>query len=197
MGTQFTGTWATGLGYTDMPGPEILCVSIHTEEWWDVELLLSDMSFTAPQSAQMVTIEDNVALDFVDCSDTWYYNYFYDRRVVTLDFASYTIPPGLTVIGARFTLTNDNAANPDPIGMLLLQGFAGSAPPSVSNNGPICVGDTLMLFADHLDSATYSWTGPGSFTSNIEDPIIPNATLGNAPVILLIAHQTLIQLSPR
>jgi len=182
MGTQFTGTWATGVGYTDLPGPEILCVSVHTEEWWDVELQLSDMSFTAPQSAMMTTIEDYITLDFLDCSATWYYNYYYDRRVATVDFASYTIPVGLTVIGARFTLTNDFAANPDPIGMLLLQGFSGSVPPSVSNNGPLCVGDTLMLLADHLDSASYNWSGPGSFSSNLEDPIIPNATLANAGV---------------
>lgn len=181
IGTSFTGTWATGLGYTDMPGPEILCVSVHTEEWWDVELLLSDMSFTAAVNAPMLTIEDYITLDFWDCTGTGYYNYYYDRRVYTIDFASYTIPAGLTVIGARFTLTGDNAANPDPIGMLLLQGSANSSP-TISNNGPLCAGDTLELYADHVDSSTYSWIGPNSFTSNLEDPIIPNANVINAGI---------------
>lgn len=180
IGTSFTGTWADGLAYSDGPGAEILCVSVHTEEWWDVELLLSDMSFTPPVNAAMLNIEDNINIDFLDCSGFWYYDYVYDRRVVELDFASFVIPSGLQVIGARFTLAGDNAANPDPIGMLLINGVSGPSEPSASNNGPICVGDTLMLFADNADSATYSWTGPAGFTSTQEDPIILNATSANA-----------------
>lgn len=179
IGTAFTGTWANGLAYTNMPGPEILCVSVHTEEWWDVQLLLSDMSFTPAISAQMITIEDNITLDFYDCSATLYTNFFYDRRVAALDFTSFVIPAGLQVIGARFTLTLDNAANPDPIGMLLLQGLTGSSP-GVSNNGPICIGDTLELYADTVAGSTYSWTGPVGFSSFLQNPIIINATLANA-----------------
>jgi len=189
LGTQFSGTWATGLGYTDQPGPEILCVSVHTEEWWDVELLLSDMSYTAALSAQMVTIADYITLDFLDCTGFWYYDFYYDRRVAEVDFASYTIPVGLTVIGARFTLTVDNAGDPDPIGMLLLQGFSGNANPIATNNGPICEGDTLLLFVD-ADSASYNWTGPSLFTSTLQNPIIVNATLANAGIYTCIVTDT-------
>jgi len=177
FGTSFTGTWADGLAYSDGPGAEILCVSVHTEEWWDVELLLSDMSFTPAVSAQMVAIEDNINLDFLDCTGFWYYTYFYDRRVVEVDFASFVIPAGLQVIGARFTLTNDFAGVADPIGMLLINGVSD---PTISNNGPLCVGDDLMLFADSIAGNTYNWTGPSAFASTLEDPIILNATLANA-----------------
>jgi len=50
----------------------------------------------------------------------------------------------------------------------------------LSNNGPLCEGDTLELYADHIDGATYYWYGPDGFTSNEQNPIIPGVTLDNA-----------------
>lgn len=50
---------------------------------------------------------------------------------------------------------------------------------NVSNNGPVCEGAQLELYADNIPGATYSWTGPGGFTSNLEDPIIPVSTVAN------------------
>jgi hypothetical protein len=47
---------------------------------------------------------------------------------------------------------------------------------TASNNSPVCPGDTLFLFADSKDSVTYEWTGPNGFTSNLRNPIIPNAS---------------------
>jgi Immunoglobulin I-set domain/PKD-like domain len=52
--------------------------------------------------------------------------------------------------------------------------------PVASNNGPICTGQTLQLSASTIASATYSWTGPNSFTSNSQNPSIPSATLAAA-----------------
>jgi len=51
---------------------------------------------------------------------------------------------------------------------------------TVYSNSP-CVGDTLQ-FTDKSDSlgATYSWTGPGGFTSTLQNPFIYPATLANA-----------------
>jgi PKD repeat protein len=49
-----------------------------------------------------------------------------------------------------------------------------------TNNGPICVGETLELFAEEVEDATYEWTGPDGFSSNIQNPTIPNAQLANA-----------------
>jgi gliding motility-associated-like protein len=47
--------------------------------------------------------------------------------------------------------------------------------PTASNNGPLCSGNTLNLFADSLTGATYAWTGPLSFTSSVQNPSISNA----------------------
>ncbi|MFK5856043.1 MAG: PKD domain-containing protein, partial [Bacteroidota bacterium] len=52
-------------------------------------------------------------------------------------------------------------------------------PPPVSNNGPLCVGDTLELYAGTVENTTYSWTGPDGFASTEQNPIIPNVTVSN------------------
>jgi hypothetical protein len=49
------------------------------------------------------------------------------------------------------------------------------ATPSPSNNGPICSGQTLNLFAN-TTADSYSWTGPNSFNSSLQNPSIANAT---------------------
>ncbi|MBR4919151.1 MAG: gliding motility-associated C-terminal domain-containing protein [Bacteroidales bacterium] len=47
----------------------------------------------------------------------------------------------------------------------------------VSNDGPYCVGDTIHLFCnDPQQGATYSWTGPGGWTSTLVNPVIYPAT---------------------
>jgi len=46
---------------------------------------------------------------------------------------------------------------------------------SISNNGPICAGDTLKLSCTATPGVTYSWTGPGSFASSLQNPVFPCA----------------------
>ena len=48
--------------------------------------------------------------------------------------------------------------------------------PTTSNNGPICSGSTLTLSTPSVPGATYSWTGPNSFTSAQQNPSISGAT---------------------
>ena len=45
----------------------------------------------------------------------------------------------------------------------------------VYSNGPLCIGDTLKLFAEYVIGGYYSWTGPNGWTSYQQNPIIPNA----------------------
>ncbi|MDQ3193308.1 MAG: PKD domain-containing protein [Bacteroidota bacterium] len=52
--------------------------------------------------------------------------------------------------------------------------------PTVGSNSPVCVGQAINLTASTITGATYSWTGPNSFTSALQNPIIPSATLSNA-----------------
>ncbi|MEO0312604.1 MAG: hypothetical protein RIQ89_2261, partial [Bacteroidota bacterium] len=58
--------------------------------------------------------------------------------------------------------------------------------PSVSNNGPICAGDTLDLFATPSGATSYAWTGPNGFTSAAQNPQILNATVAEDGVYTCI-----------
>lgn len=48
-----------------------------------------------------------------------------------------------------------------------------ACPVTASNNGPICVNDTLQLNATFIAGATYSWTGPNGFSSSLQNPDVP------------------------
>jgi gliding motility-associated-like protein len=53
----------------------------------------------------------------------------------------------------------------------------GPPPLTVSSNAPLCAGATLNLYANPpVAGATYSWTGPNSFTSALEYPSITGFT---------------------
>ncbi|HTL82193.1 MAG TPA: PKD domain-containing protein, partial [Bacteroidia bacterium] len=51
------------------------------------------------------------------------------------------------------------------------------APPTAASNSPICAGSTLNLTASNVAGATYSWTGPNSFSSSTQNPSIAAATI--------------------
>ncbi|MCB0700094.1 MAG: hypothetical protein KDC11_09605, partial [Chitinophagaceae bacterium] len=59
--------------------------------------------------------------------------------------------------------------------------------PFASNNGPLCTGNTLNLIAQTVMGATYSWTGPNSFTSTIQSPTVSNVTTTEAGVYTVVA----------
>ena len=48
--------------------------------------------------------------------------------------------------------------------------------PGAGSNSPICALQTLSLTAGTVAGATYSWTGPNSFTSNVQNPTITSAS---------------------
>ena len=66
--------------------------------------------------------------------------------------------------------------------------------PGVANNdGPYCVGETIHLTVNEQDGATYSWTGPGGFTSTQQNPIRPNCTMamaGTYTCVTTVGNQT-------
>jgi trimeric autotransporter adhesin len=47
---------------------------------------------------------------------------------------------------------------------------------TASNNGPLCVNQSLNLTANGTPGGTYSWTGPNSFTSTSQNPGIASIT---------------------
>jgi hypothetical protein len=54
------------------------------------------------------------------------------------------------------------------------------ATPTASNTGPYIEGDTIALSTPTVAGATYAWTGPNGFTSSVQNPTRPNATLADA-----------------
>lgn len=53
----------------------------------------------------------------------------------------------------------------------------GILPPLVNNDGPYCTGDVIHLTANGQAGSSYSWTGPGGWTSNLQNPTRTNATV--------------------
>jgi len=63
-----------------------------------------------------------------------------------------------------------------------------TTPPVAGNNGPLCSGDTLNLTATTVTGATYSWTGPGGFVSNVQNPTLAGVTTASAGTYSVIAN---------
>ncbi len=72
-----------------------------------------------------------------------------------------TCSPSVTSINVSLTL------NPTPIAI-------------ATTTSPVCVGDTVFLFAQQTPLTTYNWSGPNGFVSAIQNPFIANATLANS-----------------
>lgn len=51
------------------------------------------------------------------------------------------------------------------------------AMPNITFNTPLCVGDTLKLSVNTIAGATYSWSGPGSFSANTQNTLRTNLQL--------------------
>ena len=60
---------------------------------------------------------------------------------------------------------------------------------TASNNGPLCEGEDLHLMSDAMDGTppySYSWIGPGGYSSNVEDPTITNVTTSDAGTYIIV-----------
>lgn len=59
-----------------------------------------------------------------------------------------------------------------PVGTVAVTVNPIPATPTAGANSPLCAGQTLNLTASTISGATYSWTGPNSFTSTTQNPSI-------------------------
>ncbi len=67
------------------------------------------------------------------------------------------------------------------------------AAPTASSNSPVCAGFALNLTAGAVTNATYAWSGPNGFTSALQNPSIPAATVaatGNYNVTVTVSNCT-------
>lgn len=83
-----------------------------------------------------------------------------------------------------FTLNGCTSA---PVGPYTVSDPVPPSAPTAGNNGPLCEGATLNLTASTIPGVTYSWTGPNSFTSNVQNPSVTNITLAGAGVYSVTA----------
>ena len=51
---------------------------------------------------------------------------------------------------------------------------------SIGSNSPLCAGSTLNLTETGSGATSWSWSGPSGFSSNLQNPSIPNVTTSNA-----------------
>lgn len=78
-----------------------------------------------------------------------------------------------------YTLTR-NGCQSEPYFMQVYVGPP--AAPVASSNSPVCLGNQLILTATTVTgtTVTYHWTGPNSFTSNQQNPIINSAAFADS-----------------
>jgi gliding motility-associated-like protein len=94
---------------------------------------------------------------------------------------------GLTAGTYSNIIISINGCNSLPAGPVTLTDPAAPAAPTASNNGSVCVGSALNLTASTIAGASYSWTGPGGFSSSVQNPTIAGATAASAGVYSVTA----------
>lgn len=86
-----------------------------------------------------------------------------------------TIPNTTTANTGGYTLVGTNAAGCSTTVNTSLNILAAPAA-TAGSNSPICTGQTLELTSLPNSAASYSWSGPGNFTSSLQNPTRSNAT---------------------
>jgi gliding motility-associated-like protein len=79
-------------------------------------------------------------------------------------------PPSTQIYSVSFTNTLGC------VGTQTTQVIVNPTPTLTTSNVTVCTGSSINLIANSLAGATYSWSGPGGFTSVAQNPIIANST---------------------
>jgi PKD repeat protein len=92
-----------------------------------------------------------------------------------------TRPTSTTAMSGTYSVTVTNASGCTSLaGTTTVTVNAVPATPTVSSSSPDCTGQTISLTTPTVAGATYSWTGPGSYSSTLQNPTRPSATTAMA-----------------
>ena len=91
-----------------------------------------------------------------------------------------TIASATTANGGTYSVTVTVNGCTSPAGTTSVVVNAIPATPVASNTGPYCSSGTISLSTPAVTGATYSWTGPNSFTASVRNPSRQNVTLADA-----------------
>lgn len=105
---------------------------------------------------------------------------------ISSNAAGYVIIPTLTQGTYSNIFVSLNGCPSAPVGPFDLVDPNPPSAPVINSNSPICEGETLNLTATtSAVNASFSWTGPGGYTSSDQNPSISNAPLSAAGVYSL------------
>ncbi|HWB62568.1 MAG TPA: SBBP repeat-containing protein, partial [Chitinophagales bacterium] len=98
-----------------------------------------------------------------------------------------TISNASTLVTGTYTMTLRSTINgcPSYPGTTTATVNAVPSAPTVGSNSPVCQGGTINLTASGQSGASYSWTGPNSYSSGTQNPSITNATTANSGTYLV------------
>lgn len=96
---------------------------------------------------------------------------------VTTNASGEFVITGLTAgTYTSFSVTAPNGCTHVEAGPISLTDPSSPAAPMATSNSPLCAGDQLDLGASTIVGASYTWTGPNGFNSNVQAPSIPIVT---------------------
>ncbi len=85
-----------------------------------------------------------------------------------------TIPSATTLMSGVYTVYNTLSGCSGPATSVTVTVNSLPNPTASSSALSYCVGQTISLFSS--SATTYTWTGPGGFTSNLQNPTLPATT---------------------
>ncbi|MBL7888863.1 MAG: PKD domain-containing protein [Bacteroidia bacterium] len=91
-----------------------------------------------------------------------------------------TRPSSTTAMAGTYSVTVTQNGCTSLVGTTAVVVNAIPATPTASSNTPVCSGNTINLSTPTVTGATYSWTGPSTFTSSNQNPTRPSSTTAMA-----------------
>lgn len=85
-------------------------------------------------------------------------------------------PTASPTVTTTYTITVTDASPTTVTDVVTITVTPLPATPTPGSNSPICDGTNLNLTAPAVGGASYSWTGPNSFTSSLQNPTIVSAS---------------------